>query len=122
MRLSRSSFCSSTPTLTLTTTTAGVRGTITRFVTTLSTAAAVYHFYELDVSALELGSALGVVVAATDVLDVLDEEVVDVLDGEAVVVIPSVQLKQRVTCAQLIPMYGNTRSSPATNLICVALI
>lgn len=32
---------------------AGVRGTITRFVTTISTAAANYHVYELDVSALE---------------------------------------------------------------------
>ena len=33
--------------------TAGVRGTITRYVLTINTAAAVYHFYEMDVSALE---------------------------------------------------------------------
>ena len=33
--------------------TAGVRGTITRFVTTISTASATYHFYELDVASLD---------------------------------------------------------------------
>ena len=33
--------------------TAGVRGTITRFVTTIPTAASTYHFYELDVASLD---------------------------------------------------------------------
>lgn len=33
--------------------TAGVRGTITRYVTTISTASATYHFYELDVASLD---------------------------------------------------------------------
>jgi len=32
---------------------AGVRGTITRFVTTISTASTTYHFYELDVASLD---------------------------------------------------------------------
>jgi diphosphoinositol-polyphosphate diphosphatase len=32
---------------------AGVRGTITRYVTTIPTPSTTYHFYELDVSALE---------------------------------------------------------------------
>lgn len=32
---------------------AGVRGNITRFVTTIPSPASTYHFYELDVSALE---------------------------------------------------------------------
>jgi len=32
---------------------AGVRGTITRFVTTIWTASATYHFYELDVTSLD---------------------------------------------------------------------
>ncbi|KAF8813185.1 hypothetical protein BYT27DRAFT_7131760, partial [Phlegmacium glaucopus] len=32
---------------------AGVRGTITRFVTTIPTASATYHFYELDVASLD---------------------------------------------------------------------
>jgi hypothetical protein len=32
---------------------AGVRGTITRFVTTIPTAASTYHFYELDVASLD---------------------------------------------------------------------
>jgi len=32
---------------------AGVRGTITRFVTTIPTAACTYHFYELDVASLD---------------------------------------------------------------------
>jgi len=32
---------------------AGVRGTITRYVTTISTASATYHFYELDVASLD---------------------------------------------------------------------
>ncbi|KAI0303696.1 NUDIX hydrolase domain-like protein [Multifurca ochricompacta] len=32
---------------------AGVRGTITRFVTTISTASSTYHFYELDVASLD---------------------------------------------------------------------
>jgi hypothetical protein len=34
-------------------TTAGVRGTITRYVTTIPTASATYHFYELDVTGLD---------------------------------------------------------------------
>jgi diphosphoinositol-polyphosphate diphosphatase len=33
--------------------TAGVRGTISRFVTTIPTPSTTYHFYELDVAALE---------------------------------------------------------------------
>ena len=33
--------------------TAGVRGSITRFVTTIPTASSTYHFYELDVAALD---------------------------------------------------------------------
>lgn len=33
--------------------TAGVRGTITRYVTTIPSASATYHFYELDVAALD---------------------------------------------------------------------
>jgi len=33
--------------------TAGVRGTITRFVITIPTASATYHFYELDVASLD---------------------------------------------------------------------
>ncbi len=33
--------------------TAGVRGTITRFVITIPTPSATYHFYELDVNSLE---------------------------------------------------------------------
>ncbi|ETW83126.1 hypothetical protein HETIRDRAFT_417121 [Heterobasidion irregulare TC 32-1] len=32
---------------------AGVRGSITRFVTTIPTASSTYHFYELDVAALD---------------------------------------------------------------------
>lgn len=32
---------------------AGVRGTITRFVTTIPSAASTYHFYELDVASLD---------------------------------------------------------------------
>ncbi|KII85148.1 hypothetical protein PLICRDRAFT_57083 [Plicaturopsis crispa FD-325 SS-3] len=32
---------------------AGVRGTITRYVTTIPSASATYHFYELDVAALD---------------------------------------------------------------------
>lgn len=32
---------------------AGVRGTVRRFVTTIPSASSTYHFYELDVSALE---------------------------------------------------------------------
>ncbi|KAI0346518.1 hypothetical protein BDW22DRAFT_767514 [Trametopsis cervina] len=32
---------------------AGVRGTITRFVTTIHSASSTYHFYELDVSTLD---------------------------------------------------------------------
>ena len=32
---------------------AGVRGTITRFVTTIPSASSTYHFYELDVAALD---------------------------------------------------------------------
>ena len=32
---------------------AGVRGTITRYVTTIPTAASIYHFYELDVASLD---------------------------------------------------------------------
>ena len=32
---------------------AGVRGTITRFVTTIPSASSTYHFYELDVQALD---------------------------------------------------------------------
>lgn len=32
---------------------AGVRGTITRFVTTIPSASSTYHFYELDVVGLE---------------------------------------------------------------------
>lgn len=33
--------------------TAGVRGTVTRFVTTIPSASTTYHFYELDVSSLD---------------------------------------------------------------------
>jgi diphosphoinositol-polyphosphate diphosphatase len=33
--------------------TAGVRGTITRYVTTIQTPSTIYHFYELDVAALD---------------------------------------------------------------------
>ena len=46
--------------------------------------------FEGDVSAF--GAALGVVEAATDVLDVLDEEDVDVLDDD-VDVIPSARMR-----------------------------
>ena len=37
----------------LSTSTAGVRGTITRFVTTINSASSTYHFYELDVVDLD---------------------------------------------------------------------
>lgn len=37
----------------VTETTAGVRGTITRFVTTIPSASSTYHFYELDVADLD---------------------------------------------------------------------
>ena len=40
-----SSTCSHSP--------AGVRGTITRFVTTIPSASSTYHFYELDVATLD---------------------------------------------------------------------